>query len=280
MLWLFPGLLLAAQGMNTIKEQQSIQVFKIAEAGTGLHLTVRQAPLAKVLNAIAGKTGVPVHYSVLSDGPVTATCAGATIKQVLMCLLGTEVDIVFRYGRGASKDAAQMQPAEVWLLQTPTVLNQQPGNNTGNTIMSEKPAQALLPEHATANVQAEADNTDKLLEQAKDPALRVQAISSLAVEGRKDDVNVRKTLKEALSDKSAEVRAQAVFGLAQREGEGATADLQKALRDRDAGVRLMAVDNAGDNPVLIRQALNDSDEAVRQLAAMKLELLGKADTLR
>jgi HEAT repeat protein len=53
----------------------------------------------------------------------------------------------------------------------------------------------------------------------------------------------------------------------------AAAILQEALRDRDASVRLMAVDSAGpdaEGDLLLQEALADRDETVRALAATRL----------
>jgi HEAT repeat protein len=57
----------------------------------------------------------------------------------------------------------------------------------------------------------------------------------------------------------------------------AIAELQEALHDNDASVRLMAVNSIGNNADLLQQALTDSDDKVRKLAAMKLESLSNAE---
>jgi HEAT repeat protein len=52
--------------------------------------------------------------------------------------------------------------------------------------------------------------------------------------------------------------------------------LQDALQDSALPVRLMAVDGLGtdeESIALLKQALTDSDQAVRELAAMKLKSL-------
>ena len=44
------------------------------------------------------------------------------------------------------------------------------------------------------------------------------------------------------------------------------------MSDSDADVRLMAVDNCGDNPWILQQALNDKDINVRDIAKAKLAI--------
>jgi len=124
-----------------------------------------------------------------------------------------------------------------------------------------------------------ADQTKALIERAKskNPKDRADAISSLMNEGKAGDTAVRKVLEEALIDKDANVRAQAISSLTNREGDNATAELQEALHDSDASVRLMAVGSIGNNAALLQQALTDSDATVRELAAMKLESLSNEE---
>jgi len=95
-------------------------------------------------------------------------------------------------------------------------------------------------------------------------------------EGSENDTSVRTALEKALSDKSAQVRAQAINALAFREGEAAVSgQLQQALQDSDAGVRMMAVDNIESDTALLQQALQDKDAGVRDLAQLKLDVLSK-----
>ena len=110
---------------------------------------------------------------------------------------------------------------------------------------------------------------------SNDPAERADALALLVIKGRAGDADIRKALETALTDKDANVRAQALSSLARREGDGAAAQLQAALQDSDVSVRLMAVDSAGNNPALLQQAVTDRDETVRTLATMKLEALVK-----
>jgi FOG: HEAT repeat len=285
--FLFPGFLLAG-GDISIRGERNIRVIMTGDTGAELRLEARQAPLDQVLNEIASKTGVPVHYSILPEGLVTATCVGTTVKQVVECLLGPKVDLVIRYPRGSSKADPHGQPAEVWVLGSSFGRSQTPVGvkDSGNCTTAAPQEQAMQRGIGATNAQTdptqtEPDETDTLVEmaKAKNPAQRAAAISRLATEGRADDVTVRKALEAALADKDANVRAQAISSLARRDSEGAATVLQQALHDSDASVRLMAVSSAGDDAALLQQALTDSDETVRALAARKLELLSKTDTV-
>lgn len=263
-------LLAAADAGNPGK--QNIRLDITEYSGAKLQLEARQAPLTKVLDSIASKTGVRINYSVLPDGLVTATCVGSTVKQVMECLLARKADLVFRYPRQASKTGLQTQPVEVW------VLGAKFGTGQTNSLAcsSAGSQQQILPAEKTKTA-PEPDETDELVKMATSnvPAERAEAIGRLLAAGRKGDATVRETLEAALSDQDARVRVQAISSLAHREGAGASAALQEALRDSDVSVRLTAVANAGNDVVLLQQALADSDATVRQLAGIRLEPLLK-----
>ena len=94
-------------------------------------------------------------------------------------------------------------------------------------------------------------------------------------DGRMTDAPaVQAELMRGLFDPSPLVRAQAVSGLSRHFPEQASLALARGLRDDDASVRLIAVENATDTPV-DRQTLQfarlDQDDTVRTLAALKLE---------
>jgi hypothetical protein len=84
--------------------------------GSELQLEVRQMPMVEVLKMLAAKTQVSIHYSVLPEGLVTATCVGSTLKQVLECLLDRKADLIVRYPRNADKSESNGQLAEAWVL--------------------------------------------------------------------------------------------------------------------------------------------------------------------
>jgi HEAT repeats len=245
----------------------SINLTLSKHASTAIRLETRAAPLAQILKAIADKIGVNIHYSVLPEAPVTATCVGANVGQIMDCLVAKQVGLV---AHKPQKD----KPAEFWLL----------GSSVGScqavTVAPVVSPIAAAEQQPTPEEQAQADQaiqeqSDLLLEQAKakDPGQRAEAITNLISGGMKDDPNVRKALEEALTDTDATIRANAITALSQREGEGATEQLRQALNDTDVNVRLMVVDHAGNDSALLQQALADKDPMIRDYAASKLEAL-------
>jgi hypothetical protein len=257
----FPAYLLAAQ---------DIQVVSNNNATVELRLMASKVKLAQALNQIAKETGIPVHYSMLPDQPITADCTGK-IKTILACLLGTNVDRVYRYASGASKDQQQDQPVEVWILEIPASLNQFKAGNALAGNLEKKQGQQ------TTTERQKVDNTELFMEQVKDPKQRMEAIANLAMACRKDDLNVRTVLKDALTDKNPGVRLQAVLAIAGRDGVDSLADMQRAMLDENADVRRMAVERVGNNYLLLEQALKDIDPNIRQYAKTKLALLNKAN---
>jgi hypothetical protein len=256
-----------------VSYQQNIRLVMAKDTGAELQLEVRQAPLARVLDSIASKTGVRINYSVLPEGLVTATCVGSTLKQIMECLLVHKADLVFRYSRQASKADSKGQPEEVW------VLGAKFGAGQSNSVLcsSVGTQQQTISKLAETKIGSEPDETDELVKMAssKIPAERAEAIGRLLAGGREGDLTVKETLEAALSDADARVRVQAISSLAHREGAGASAALHEALHDSDVSVRLTAVDNAGKDVALLQQALTDNDATVRQLAGIRLEPLLK-----
>jgi HEAT repeats len=243
--------------------------------GSELQLEVRQMPLAKVLDSIANQTHVAIHYSVLPEGLVTATCVGTTLKKVLECLLDRRADLIVRYPRGPAQADSKGQVAEAWILGSrldgttakadcATTMGQAAGKGSLTLRQNEKDA-----------AEAEPDRTDELLKtaQSKDSSERADAIGALLADGREGDPGVKAALEQALTDQDANVRAQAISSLAHREGSGAAGAIQEALHDSSVDVRMMAVDGITDDVSLLQQAVNDSDETVRSLATVKLEQL-------
>jgi hypothetical protein len=262
----------------------SIQLTLSEQAPTTLYLEVGHAPLGQVLKEIVSKTGAKIHYSVLPDEPVTATCAGATVKQIMECLLGSRVDRIYRNLPETLTVKAKtgllnnsIQPQEIWIL------GSRYGNASG-TMHCVLDGSQVSKNKQNKAVHSEDNPNRALIRMAQitnDPRfaeLRKQALSMLATQGRtgdaETDADITETLHKALTDEDAEMRAQAVFGLMQQD-KADDSILLDALQDKNADVRLMAVDNANaDNPqgrAVLNQALNDSDADVRAFAEHKLE---------
>ncbi|MGQ0592732.1 MAG: HEAT repeat domain-containing protein [Gammaproteobacteria bacterium] len=114
-----------------------------------------------------------------------------------------------------------------------------------------------------------------ILDEAKsaDTDARLQALSTLAGSNDRTDPAAQAAFRAALSDDVADVRAQGVWALSKDGGPQAIEVLRDALQDRDATVRLMAVDSTEadrEGSMLLEQALADSDETVRTAAARKI----------
>ena len=241
-----------------------------ADKGIEFQLQVKQLPLAQVLANIVSKTKIAIHYSVLPEGLVTATCVGSSLKQVLECLLDGKADLIVRYQSASDKIDHKDQIAEAWIL----------GSNLAD-VVAKVECPALIDKGSLTFKQNEdyqlalTAETEALLKaaQSNKPEDRIEAMSRLLVVGAKGDPAVKAALEQGLIDKDESVRAQAISSYSRREGSGAATALQEALHDPSMQVRLMAVDGITDNTALLQQAINDNDETIRALATTKLEAL-------
>ena len=230
-------------------------------------------PLSQVLDTIAVKSHIPIHYSVLPEGLVTATCAGSTLKQVLECLLDKKTNFIMNYAHRNNPINQKEQASEVWILGS----NFEPTRNNEECAVKQS---VVNNDHLTFQENAstensEANQTESLLimAQSKNASERASAMGALLAEGRVGDPHVKAVLEQGLTDTDANVRAQAISSLAHREGNAVLPAIQEALRDPSAEVRLMAVDGITDDAALLQQAINDNDETVRNLAKLKLDAL-------
>lgn len=268
LLAVLPGmgaLALAAAPANTSRVD-----FQITDhADPPMHLEVRLAPLAEVLSTLSTKTGVPIHYSVLPEGLVSATCLGANLKLIVECLLSGKADLIVRNPQ-VGKSGKPSSAMEMWILGA----RYNPTPMCADTLPPPMVADPT-PAPPAPSAFAETEAIEGLLASAKaaDATTRASAIGALLSVGKAGDARIKATLTAALSDPDANVRAQAISSLAYREGAAATAAIQTVLQDEDAGVRLMAVAGIVADEALLQQAVNDDDENVRQLALSKLKQL-------
>jgi hypothetical protein len=109
MIQLQPTTACAATGRGGNAAQASIRLTLSKQIDSAIRLEARQAPLAQILKEIAGKTQAVVHYSVLPEAPVTATCVGANVAQIMECLVGKQIGLV-------AHKPSRTKPAEFWLL--------------------------------------------------------------------------------------------------------------------------------------------------------------------
>lgn len=239
--------------------------------GSEFQLEVRQTPLAEVLKLIANKTGVPVHYSVLPEGLITATCVGPSLKKILECLVNHKADIIVRYSKTGIKAGGEAQIAEAWILGSK--LEALP--SAGFCAKPTEVGRVALTHSDNGENASKQDQSDILLNiaQSANPKDRAEAIGSLLSIGNKNDPKIKAMLEEAVHGQDAGVRAQAISTLTHRDDyrENAEPILREALHDDSVDVRLMAVDGITDEIDLLEQAVNDVDETVRSFAAQKLK---------
>lgn len=252
-------------------ETARISFVSTSHKGSELQLEARQAPLAQVLESIAAKTHVPIHYSVLPEGLVSATCVGSTLKLVLECLLDGKADLIVRYSDHGSHAAGSV--VETWVL----------GSRLDGAIAKNCPMSVALNDtdsnafdETQAQIEVEQLRTQQLLNMthSKNPEERADAIGAFLAEGAEGDPEIKAALEQALTDTDDNVRAQAVSTFSHREGGASTeAVIQEAMHDSSPAVRMMAVDSITNDVALLQQAANDSDETIRNLAVLKLEQL-------
>lgn len=260
-------------------EPGGIRVTAEPGGSSAVVVEARHASLAQVLDALALKTGTRLHYPALPRGPVDAKCAEESLNRVLACVLGFRPNLVARYAGAAGQGRRAGWPAEVWILASS--FDRAPRAGEAGDAEAALPAKARNHTESPRSTDLppfEPEEPGKLLGLAAgaDAAGRATAIADLAADERADPATVLRVLRDALSDASAEVRAQAVYGLSQRAGAETPELLRAALRDRDADVRLMAVDSAAVDQAslpVFQEALADRDSTVRTLAAEKLASL-------
>jgi hypothetical protein len=241
------------------------------DAESQWQMEIRQVPLAQVLDYIHKQTQIPIHYSVLPEGLVTATCVGESLQKILACVLNHKADIIVRHqhqkqgGQGA-------QIAEAWIL----------GSKLDGHPVTRSDCVAVIQPKDTAPTgdkyqKAEEEQFQTLLKMAKSakPEERAEAMGNLLAVGRSGDAEIKETLEKGLTDKDASVRAQAISTYTHRDDlkENAHDIISDAMQDDSVDVRMMAVDGIGNDADLLQQAINDPDESISGLAKLKLEEL-------
>ncbi len=244
---------------------------------TAIRLETKAAPLNQIIKTIGKKTGAVFHYSFLPETPITATCAGATLKQVMECLLAKRIGII-------EQQPEKNKPAEFWLLAS-SLETCQPVNHAPDerTKIDAKPLSHNANggesfSQSTGMTRQEISGT--LLEQLKNAEnieQKAQALANIAADGNIADPKVRAALDNAVQDENPLIRGQALSALVNLDKESASDLLTHALHDNDASVRLIALDHAGEDIEILNQALADSDPGVREFAAVKLQSMTKQE---
>lgn len=239
----------------------------------GLEVEAQNANLAQVLEQLAKSANMLLHYSVLPQRTVTATCVGS-VKNVLTCLLGETVNTTFRYSKTANNATATPNPVEAWIMGSSLA-----ATSTACTgdIANNRNTETATPDHAST------DQTQSLLKQLKSKKAdeRSDAIVRLNAFSTSPDTEVLNALRQSLNDKSTQVRLQALNALTNLQGEDAMSPvLQQALSDRDSDFRAMAISLIENDTALLQQALQDPDASNRELAQSKLDSLNNETTMR
>jgi hypothetical protein len=247
------------------RQAQSASFVTLLQSAEGeWRLQAQQTDLPQLLDKIAEQAQLRVHYSVLPATTVSATCIGGNVVALLQCVFNGSANIV---SRKAASQAAKAAKDEIWVMSSSMA--------GANTVVSASCQNALA--NATASESNDRAEQWLKLAVAKDTEQRAQAIAELTHADMAYDAKVRGVLQNALSDKQPKVRARAIAALAGREGEMAAAEqLRKALQDSSSDVRLSAIDMIEKDESLLQLAVQNSDQSVREMAQLKLELLTQA----
>ena len=237
----------------------------------GWQLQAKQLSLPQILERLAAKAKINIHYSAVSEQLVSIACDSEDLAGLVKCVAGDSADLMFHYGQSTT------QPSEIWLI----------GKTDTTAVVNSSVDKAIAVKDKSVEGRASvtkkdgAKNPEKnLLALAKspDPEVRADAIAKLSLSGTAGDARIKQVFADALHDENPRVREQAIAKLANDASYQATEQLYLALQDSNASVRLMAVDAAGNNSQLLQQASADSDETVRLLATNKLQQLTKTPT--
>lgn len=215
----------------------------------GWTLEVKGAPLAEVFKILTEKMGVPIVSAPSPDTPLTLRCSGPDVQAILSCLLGSGASVMYRRGL--------------------------PGNPDG--IASIRILGSSFARTPVRNANADPSRVAAILEMTRsdDSDTRADGYTRLSQLGSGNETIKRSAFHQGLSDPSGEVRAAALMGLHGVDPEGSRDEMMQGLKDGDPNVRLAALDIVGEgvgSEALLKQALNDPDELVRELARMRLGL--------
>jgi hypothetical protein len=215
----------------------------------GWVLDVKGAPLAEVIKTLSESMSIPIVTAPPLDVPITLRCSGQDVRAILSCLLGSGASVMYRWGLFGNPDRI----ASVRILASSFI-------GAPNRDARADPHQVAL-----------------ILEmvRAGDPEARADGYTRLAQLGAGNEMIQRGAFHQGLSDASGEVRAAALLGLHGVDPQGSREEMMNGLNDADGNVRLAALDIMGTGPEaesMLKKALSDSDELVRELARMRLGL--------
>ena len=237
----------------------------------GWQLQAKQLSLPQILERLAAKANIAIHYSAVSEQLVSIACDSEDLAGLVRCVASDSADLMFRYGQSTT------QPSEIWLIGKTDATAVFTSSSDKPIDIKDKPIEGKASVTKKDSAKNPAENL-LALAKSPNPEVRADAIAKLTLSGTAADAPIKKLLADALHDESPRVREQAIAKLANDGSYQAAEQLHLALQDSNASVRLMAVDAAGNNSQLLQQALADSDETVRLLATNKLQQLTKTPT--
>lgn len=233
----------------------------------GIAVDARSVSLARIFDKLASTLRVPIHYAQVPETGVSMACYGASLLEIMRCLLGTDSDLVFTYSGVPARGKPHGDLTSLKVLAS-TFERQTYAELEGTKNSPLMANQGTVPPALT--LEGVIAMTRSPVEQEK-----LNGFSKLReLRGVNADVVLRAFL-EGLADRNGDVRAEAVMGLVKVDGVDVSKLLAQALLDKDVSVRLAALDVMKvdkDNFGLVEPLLNDPDDTVRELAAMRLQL--------
>ncbi len=221
---------------------------------------IRNAPLPRVLQELAARSGVIFEVSSQDTAEVSLSLRGAGLQEAIERIAaGRNCIYYYEPGEGGRERISfvrifsRVGAAQPSLLYIGTGVRTKTGDED-----IESPEQAL-----------------RVLADASDVGEREKAVEFLAVEGTETAV---RALSIAAGDPAPEVRAAAIEGLAGLSARSALPVIVKAFRDGNPGVRrsaITAVALLGDAQNLrdLRPMLRDQDPSVAAAAEIAIRRL-------
>lgn len=252
---------LAGNGSRPAEPAREEGVVKVERNRSGIRLEVHEARLARVLDELSVGLDTPIRHVNAPEQPVTATCQGQNLENVLRCLLGADADLVFQYA-GPAKPGAARRVSDVKVLAS-TFMNLMPVDS----------GSVAAPVGKSAGKSVDSLDTVLAMTKSEDPEQRAMALEKIKRVDGVDDATLKAAYQAAMNDADGDVRAEAISGLALLDEEGRFGLLTSAMVDEHPSVRLAALDSLEVNPEsrpYYEKALTDEDETVRELAALRL----------
>jgi len=247
-----------------VATQDNVSLIKSKDIGIEWQLQAKKAGLANILDEVSRIGMVRIHYSALPPSIVSVVCVGSTIELILKCLLGSELDMVFRY---EPNDGPIPRLIDVWIIGSTLV-----GSNiTCDSLDSSSQGDEEVRKTSILDNDFKFKKTLKNFEQGNSKQ-RALALADLITNREFKKDRLERVLQKASNDKAEIVRVQALFGYVSRFGvDNVGEELQQAFQDSAATVRLKVVEFSED-PLLLFQASSDENELVRSLAQHKLDV--------